>query len=92
MKIEFEWDLLKELHNIKKHGISFKDAIEIFIDPRLIHLEDQSHSLNEKRFYAVGKTLKGKVLTVRYTWRQNKVRIIGAANWRKWRKYYEENS
>lgn len=89
----FEWDIRKELENIAKHRITFGTAIEIFSDPKVIHLEDEGHSSVENRFYAVGKTLKGEVVTVRYTTRGNVIRIFGAAKWRKWRKYYErENS
>jgi len=88
----FEWDLNKELENISKHGFTFDQAKEIFADPKIIHLEDPAHSSDEDRFYAVGKTLKGKILTVRYTWRGKIIRIYGVAEWRKWRKYYEQNS
>lgn len=88
----FEWDLSKELENIKKHGYSFKTAMEVFGDPRCIHLEDPNHSSIEDRFYVVGRVASGEVLTVRYTWRGKTIRIFGAANWRKWRRFYEKNS
>lgn len=91
--LTFEWDIGKELENIAKHGIDFRTAIEIFSDPKVLHLEDERHSSVEDRFYAVGKTLRGEVITVRYTTRGSMVRIFGAAKWRKWRRYYErENS
>ena len=93
MGLAFEWDIYKELENISKHKVAFREAIEIFADPKIIHLEDEKHSSEEDRFYAVGKTLKGSVVTVRYTVRGSTVRIFGAARWRKWRKFYEkENS
>lgn len=88
----FEWDLNKELENIKKHGVDFTEAQEVFIDPKVIHLEDEKHSHEENRFYAVGETTKGRIITVRYSFRENKIRIFGAAKWRKWRKYYEKNT
>jgi hypothetical protein len=88
----FEWDLNKELENVKKHGVDFTEAQEVFIDPKVIHVEDEKHSQQEDRFYAVGKTKKGRIITVRYAFRENKIRIFGAAQWRKWRKYYEENT
>ena len=91
--ITFEWDLRKEVANISRHKVSFLHAIEIFADPSVIHLEDEKHSSEEDRYYAVGTTLKGEILTVRYTMRENTIRIFGAARWRKWRKFYErENS
>ena len=88
----FEWDLNKELENVKKHGVNFTEAQEVFIDSKVIHLEDEKHSHEEDRFYAVGKTRKEKIITVRYALRGNKIRIFGAAQWRKWRKYYEKNT
>lgn len=92
MTYTFEWELERELVNICKHGYSFEEAKEVFADPAVIHLEDPKHSSEEDRFYAVGKTQKGVVLTVRYTYRQGTIRIFGAAEWRKWRKFYEANA
>lgn len=91
-KYTFEWDVLKELQNIKKHGCLFAEAIEVFADPHVIHLEDEKHSGTEDRFYAVGGTLRGKILTVRYTARGKVIRIFGAGEWRKWKKFYEKNT
>lgn len=75
----FEWDLEKELLNARKHGITFLEAIEVFADPHVIHLEDDKHSHLEQRFYAVGTTFKGEVITVRYAMRGQSIRIFGAA-------------
>ncbi|MCP5463594.1 MAG: BrnT family toxin [Deltaproteobacteria bacterium] len=88
----FEWNLHKEELNKRKHGIGFETAIQVFFDPNVVHLEDENHSSEEERFFAVGKCFEGKVLTVRYTTRGNVIRIFGAANWRKWRKFYEKNT
>jgi uncharacterized protein len=89
----FEWDLEKELFNARKHKIMFHEAMEVFADPHVIHMEDNKHSQLEQRFYAVGKTFKGKIITVRYALRGQTIRIFGAAKWRKWRRFYErENS
>ncbi|MFH1830242.1 MAG: BrnT family toxin [Pseudomonadota bacterium] len=89
----FEWDIERELENLSKHGVSFMVAIEVFADPEVIHLEDKKHSSAEDRFYAVGRTSNGEVVTVRYIVRGQTIRIFGAAKWRKWRRFYErENS
>lgn len=92
MSYTFEWDLKKELENIARHECRFEEGIEVFSDPSVIHLEDPRHSSQEDRFYAVGKTRSGKILTVRYTVRGRMIRIFGVASWRKWRKFYEKNS
>src|SRR4051812_23685240 len=88
--VEFEWDLSKERANIKKHGHSFSEAVEAFQDPKGVQLIDRKHSDLEHRFYWVGKASSGKILTVRFTRRGNKVRIFGCADWRKFRSFYYE--
>ena len=92
MRYSFEWDLGKELRNVFKHGLTFRVAREVFGDPKVIHVEDSKHSKRERRFYAVGRIPSGAIVTVRYTVRGNVIRIFGAARWRKWRKYYEQNT
>ena len=87
--MEFEWDYKKAKENLEKHKVSFEQAIETFSDPEGILLEDYQHSLKEKRFFWIGKTFDDQILTSRFTLRGEVIRIIGCANWRKFRKYYE---
>ena len=86
--VHFEWDEVKNLENIEKHGVSFEDAQYAFEDTNRILLRDEDHSIKEKRFFCLGK-YEGKVLTVRFTYRSEKIRIIGAGYWRQGRKRYE---
>jgi uncharacterized DUF497 family protein len=88
--MDFEWDYSKDFENQEKHGISFAEAIETFFDPLGIVIEDTKHSSSEERFYWVGKSESGKVLTTRFTRRGDKIRIIGCAEWRKFRRIYYE--
>lgn len=90
--MNFEWDYLKEFENIKKHSVSFAEAVETFSDPDGITLEDEKHSSDEDRFYWVGKSSSGRILTTRYTRRGDRIRIIGSAQWRKFRKLYNETT
>lgn len=90
--IRFEWNVRKELENIRKHGFSFDEAIEVFADHYVLHVEDSKHSSEEDRYYAVGRTRQGVILTVRYTLRGHVIRIFGAAKWRKWEEHYEAYS
>lgn len=87
--MEFEWDASKEIENIKKHGIHFTLATETFFDPKGFQMVDAKHSEQEKRYYWVGKTGSGKILTTWFTRRGSMIRIIGCAEWRKMRKLYE---
>ncbi|MBW1847865.1 MAG: BrnT family toxin [Deltaproteobacteria bacterium] len=87
----FEWDQIKDNENQIKHGVSFSFAQLAFTDPKRIILEDLSHSSTEKRFYCLGKIDDG-ILTVRFTYRHNKIRLIGAGYWRKGKKIYEKEN
>lgn len=84
----FEWDEEKNKQNIKKHGVSFDEAIKTFEDPNHFIFEDRSHSTSkEKRLYCIGR-VENRILTVRFTYRKNRVRIYGAGYWRKYRTLY----
>ena len=87
----FEWDERKNANNLIKHGVSFYLAQYAFANSQRIILEDLEHSGEEKRFYCLGKTGDG-ILTVRFIYRKNKIRIFGAGYWRKGKKIYEEKN
>lgn len=90
-KIRFEWDADKNRKNKKKHGVSFELAQYAFIDPKRVIAEDMKHSHKEKRYYCFGKVGYG-ILSVRFTYRKDVIRIIGAGYWRKGKKIYEEQN
>jgi hypothetical protein len=60
-----------------------------FGDPYRVIAEDVSHSHTERRYYCIGKIGDG-ILTVRFTYRKNSIRIIGAGYWRKGKGIYEK--
>ena len=88
---DFEWDSAKDMINQEKHGVSFSLAQLAFLDHHRIILEDLEHSQNEKRYYCLGE-VAGGILTVRFTYRKRKIRIIGAGYWRKGKKIYEKQN
>lgn len=88
---DFEWDSAKDDLNQKKHGVSFAMAQLTFLDPNRVILEDMEHCDDEKRFYCLGRVSDG-IMTVRFTYRNNKIRIIGAGYWRKGKKIYEKEN
>lgn len=90
--MEFEWDSRKEKENLRKHGIGVAEAVQCLFDAKGFALADPAHSTAEERFYWVGRTLGGRILTVRYTRRGAVMRIIGAAEWRKFRELYHERT
>ena len=90
-KTRFEWDEDKDKENQTKHGVSFASAQRAFLDPHRVIAEDVTHSGEEKRFYCIGRVNDG-IITVRFTFRENVIRIFGAGYWRKGRKIYEEQN
>ena len=90
-KTHFEWDDDKNKDNRAKHDVSFSLAQHAFLDPHRIIVEDTNHSTEEDRFYCIGRVAEG-IITVRFTYRGNIIRIYGAGYWRKGRKIYEEQN
>lgn len=91
MNIHFEWDEDKNIENQRKHGVGFETAQYAFIDAKRVIAKDTEHSKVEKRYYCFGK-VEGGVLTVRFTYRSKRIRIIGAGYWRKGKDIYEKQN
>ena len=88
-KVRFEWDEKKNRDNQEKHGVPFSLAQHAFADPDRVIAEDVSHSRTEQRYYCFGK-IGDRIMTVRFTYRRRRIRIIGAGYWRKGRDIYEQ--
>jgi uncharacterized DUF497 family protein/predicted DNA binding CopG/RHH family protein len=76
--MEFEWNESKNRINMEKHGVSFYDAQYAFADPKHLILEDIAHSVDEKRFFCIGKT-SGGIATVRFVCRRKKFASLAPA-------------
>jgi len=87
----FEWDEDKDTENQAKHNVSFSLAQRAFFDPCRVIAEDLTHSDEEDRFYCIGR-IDDNIMTVRFTFRRNVIRILGAGYWRKGRRIYEEQN
>lgn len=72
----YEWDEAKRLSNLRKHGIDFKDAIDIFEYDTLL-MEDDRFDYRERRFVSLG-LLRGYVIVVVHTELAGVIRIISA--------------
>ncbi|MBX9826313.1 MAG: BrnT family toxin [Xanthobacteraceae bacterium] len=77
MSSEFEWDEAKAAENYAKHGVSFEVASLVFEDPFAIERLDDRDDYGEDRFILTGMA-EGALLTVVYTERSGRVRIISA--------------
>jgi len=78
----FEWDPRKARANADKHGVSFDDAVTVFLDTDALDGPDLHHSAKEPRFRRIGQAADGRVLMVAYTLRRTlhdeTIRIISA--------------
>ena len=71
--MEFEWDSRKDTANRRKHGVSFSEAQQAFVDSQRIIAIDTKHSTElETRYFRFG-LVGGKVVTVRFTIRTGNV-------------------
>ena len=50
-----------------------------------------THSHQEERYYCIGKVGEG-IITVRFSFRENFIRIFGAGYWRKGKRIYEKEN
>lgn len=76
----FDWDTDKNLSNIEKHGIPFKEAATVFRDDNAVILDDGGHSQDEERFTIIGFSGNVRLLTVCHCYRDagDIIRIISA--------------
>jgi uncharacterized protein len=89
-RARFEWDPAKDLANQAKHGIRFTDAQHAFEDAKRVIAEDLNHSTEaERRYFCFGRCGDG-ILTVRFTYRDDAIRIIGAGYWKRGLRIYEK--
>ncbi|HJP83123.1 MAG TPA: BrnT family toxin [Fimbriimonadaceae bacterium] len=87
----FEWDTAKASANLKRHGISFEQAATVFEDPWAITYVDPDHSDVELREITIGLSENLLILTVSYTDRDGRTRIISARKATKAEQFRYEN-
>jgi len=87
----FEWDKKKASENEKVHGVDFYFAALAFLDPNRLIAVDEAHSEAEPRYFCIGQAGE-RILTVRFTPRGKRIRIIGAGFWRKGKALYEKKN
>lgn len=89
--IVFKWDKGNIDKNLAKHGVTNREAEEVFGNRPLFINKDLRHSEREVRFQALGKTDESRLLFITFTVRNTTVRIISARDMnKKERRVYEE--
>lgn len=88
----FEWDPTKAEANLRKHGVSFEEAITAFGDALSLLWPDPEHSRGEERHLVMGLSDAQRLIVVSFADREPRTRIISArlATKRERRRYEEE--
>ncbi len=74
--MDFEWDERTAASNLKKHGVSFQEAVTAVMDPLAISRRD---ALDDERAVIVGMSNKSRLLvTVVLEVTESTIRIISA--------------
>jgi len=89
--MHFEWDAAKATRNLRRHRVSFEEALTVFGDPLARIFDDEDHSVEEHREIIIGHSRPGRLLVVCFTAQGESVRIFSARpTTRRERKDYEE--
>jgi hypothetical protein len=99
--IRFEWDEAKNLSNQRKHGVSFEDATQVFLDPLYVSVKDRIED-GEERWRTYGEVEGYLLMMVAHTVKEESavsgprevIRIITArhATRKERQRYEDENS
>jgi hypothetical protein len=75
--VRFDWDEVKNRHNLRKHGIDFETAILVFEDPYSVAVLDRV-VYGEERWQTIGAAGGVTVVVVAHTLSEEVIRIISA--------------
>ena len=76
---EFNWHHAKARSNYAKHGVAFDTAQKAFSDPFMVEVVDDTDNYGQERFLVIGMVEgQGQLLSVIYTPRQGRYRLISA--------------
>lgn len=76
--MRFEWDSEKAKRNLKKHEVSFEEAVTVFYDPLSATFDDPDHSVGEYRYITIGLSSRDRLLVIAHAERGEILRIISA--------------
>lgn len=77
--MKFEWDPEKAGSNLRKHGVSFEEAMTVFKDTLAIIFDDEEHSQEEHREIIIGISALRRIVLVCFVERvEDTIRIFSA--------------
>ena len=79
-ELRFDWDPDKGEGNLRKHGVSFEEAVTVFYDESALQFYDEEHGEKEDRFLMLGLSSRWRLLLVCHTYREEEsiIRLISA--------------
>ena len=88
----FEWDDGNSNKNFYLHGVTDGECEDVFFNLPLIIADDEKHSAEGKRFFALGRTDANRRLFIVFAMRNKLIRVISARDMTKSenRKYAEK--
>ncbi len=92
--MKFEWDPAKAANNIRKHGVSFDEAVTVFKDPLAFIFNNSTHSDREHCEIIIGTSALRRMILVCFVERVEDIVCIISARpaTRQEIKDYEENA
>ena len=88
---KFEWDEQKAVSNLRKHAVSFDEAVSVFGDAVAFTFADTDHNEFENRSRTYGMSCKDRLLVIIHTDRRSGIRIISARKATRYEKSIYEN-
>ena len=74
--VGFDWDESNTAKNWERHRVTPEEAEDVFFHEPLVVRGDAGHSSREKRYRAIGRTSRGRLLFVAFTVRRKLIRVI----------------
>ena len=89
---EFDWNKWNIDKNLIKHKVSAQECEEVFLNKPFFKLIPLTEGKTEQRYYAFGITDRKRNLTIVFTIRNNKIRVVSARDMsRKERRIYDKD-
>lgn len=93
--VGFDWDQGNARKSTSKHRVDQSEAEQLFFNDPLLILDDSTHSQDEPRFHALGRSDAGRLLHATFTLRREGtlIRVISVRDMsRKERMRYAEEA
>ena len=76
--LKFEWDRKRAVANARKHGVSFKEAVTCFDDPRACYLRNEAPSYEDRMILIALSSERRLLFVVHAEVRRDAIRVISA--------------